>query len=98
MTENLIRIILDILVIGFIILGILWKIVTNKKSNPGNPGNPGTVDLEMIPGHAEECERRGTELTKLITNYDFVVKQISGINKNLANLWNYVRKNGTGGN
>ncbi|HEC60741.1 hypothetical protein LCGC14_0460980 [marine sediment metagenome] len=91
MNENLIRIIVDILVIVVILLGILWKIVTSKKNNPG------TVDLEMIPGHAEECGLRGTEITKLTTSYEFVVKQISGINKNLANLWDYVRKNGTGG-
>ncbi len=92
MTESLIKMIVEILLIIVILLGIIWKIVTSKKNNPG------TVDLEMIPGHADECQRRGDELTKLITNYDFVVKQISGINKNLANLWNHVRKNGTGGN
>ena len=92
MTESLIKMIVEILLIVVILLGIIWKIVTSKKNNPG------TVDLEMIPGHADECQRRGDELTKLITNYDFVVEQISGINKNLANLWNHVRKNGTGGN
>ncbi len=91
MTENLIRIIIDILLIVVIILGMLWKIVTGKKNNPG------TVDLEMIPGHADECQSRGDALTKLTTNYDFVVEQISGINTNLSNLWAYVRKNGTGG-
>jgi len=93
MNETLIRIILDILLIIVILIGILWKAVwKDKKTN-----NPGTVDLEMIPGHAEECKRRGTEITKLITNYEFVVKSVDKINKNLANLWEYVRKNGTGG-
>jgi len=91
MNETLIKMIVEILLIVVILLGIVWKIVTSKKNNPGK------VDLEMIPGHAEECKLRGTELTKLITNYEFVVKQVSGINKSLANLWNFVRKNGTGG-
>lgn len=92
MNETLIKMIIEILLIVVILLGIVWKIVTSKKNNPG------TVDLEMIPGHAEECQRRSEQLTRLITNYDFVVEQISGINKNLTNLWNHVRKNGTGGN
>jgi len=91
MNETLIRIILDILVIILIILGILWKIVATKKSNPGQ------LDLEMIPGHSQECQDRGEEITRLITNYEFVVKQVSEINKNVANLWKYVRTNGTGG-
>ena len=89
MNETLIRIILDILVIGFIILGILWKMVTKKKNNPGNQGNPGAVNLELIPGHSEECMGRGEIITKL-------VEAIKRIDKNLDNLWKHVKKNGTG--
>jgi len=91
MNETLIRMIVEILLIVVILLGIVWKIVTTKKNNPG------TADLEMIPGHSEECGRRGEEITKLITNYEHVVKSLAGIDESLANLWKYVKTNGTGG-
>lgn len=97
MNETLIRIILDILVIITIILVILWKAVAARKNGrPAEtvPVETAPINLEMIPGHAEECGRRGEEITKLVTNYEYVVKQISGINKNIDNLWKYVRKNG----
>ena len=91
MTENLIRIIVEILFIVVILLGIVWRIVITKKNNPGK------VDLEMIPGHSEECIARGDELTRLIANYEHVVKSLAGIDESLANLWRHVKTNGTGG-
>lgn len=90
MNETIVRIMLDILVIVVILLGILWKIVANKKNNPGE------VDLEMIPGHSKECQDRGEAITRLEENYKFVVKGIHEINTNVANIWKYLRKNGTG--
>lgn len=80
MNDNIIRIIVELLLVLAIIVGLLWKKVSNKK-----PGNPGKVNLEMIPGHSEECERRGTELTKL-------TEAIKRIDINLANIWTYVKK------
>ncbi len=91
MNENIIRIIVEILLILVIIMGLLWKKVSNKK-----PDNPGEVNLEMIPGHSQECQDRGEEITKLTENYKHVVGSISRIDKNVANLWKYVKKNGTG--
>lgn len=84
MNENIIRIIVEILLILVILMGLLWKKVSNKK-----PGNPGEVNLEMIPGHSEECMDRGEIITKL-------AEAIKRIDKNLDNLWKHVKKNGTG--
>lgn len=82
MNENLIRIIVEILLIIVILIGLLWKRVENKK-----PDNPGRLNLEMIPGHSEECERRGTEITK-------ITEAIKRIDENMANIWRYIKKNG----
>jgi len=86
MNEQLIGIITDILVIIVIILGILWKAVKDKKAN-------GSVDLQMIPGHSKECERRGTQLTQIIEKHKFLVESVNRTDTNISNLWNYV-KNG----
>lgn len=52
------------------------------------------IDLEMIPGHSEICQERGTEITELVTNYKFVIKEITEINTNVGNLWKHAKKNG----
>lgn len=93
MNEILIRIILDILVIILIILGILWKVVKDKKASPPNPGAP---DLEMIPGHSKECLERGEEITTLTTSYEFIVESIKRIDKTVCKIWDRVDKDGTG--
>jgi len=95
MTEILIRIILDILVIVFIILGILWKVVKGKKTNQANHPNPGTPDLEMIPGHSTECQQRGEAITKLTTSYEFLVESINRIDKTVCKIWERMDKDGT---
>ena len=91
MNENIIRIIVELILVLAIIVGLLWKKVSSKK-----PDNPGEVNLEMIPGHSEECLRRGDEITKLIENHKFLAKSITRTDTNIANLWKYVKKNGTG--
>ena len=83
MNENIIRIIVELILVLAIIVGLLWKKVSNKKAD-----NPGTVNLEMIPGQSVECMERGEELTKL-------TEAIKRIDKNLDNIWKYVKKNGT---
>jgi len=86
MNEQLIGIITDILVIIVIIVGILWKAVKDKKTN-------GSIDLQMIPGHSKECERRGIQLTQIIEKHKFLVESVNRTDTNISNLWNYV-KNG----
>ncbi len=54
------------------------------------------VDLEMIPGHSEECLERGETIIKLVANHEFVTGQIKEINTNVGNLWKHVKKNGLG--
>jgi len=83
MNENIITTIVEILLIFAIIIGLLWKRVSEKKAD-----NPGTVNLELIPGHSVECMERGEELTKL-------TEAIKRIDKNLDNIWKYVKKDGT---
>jgi len=88
MNEQLIGIITNILVIIVIILGILWKAVKDKKSN-------GKVDLEMIPGHSQECQERGETLVRLETNYENLITTVARTDKIVSSIWKHVKKNGT---
>lgn len=99
MTDTLIRIILDILVILTIIVGILWKAVKGKKKNCDDqvkPSNPGP-NLEMIPGHSKECIERGESITKLEANYEFVVGTVDRIEKKVDCIWKHLNPKDKGG-
>lgn len=73
------------LLLGF---KILEKVAEKK--------NGKKLDLEMIPGHSEECQERGDTIVKLVMNHEFVTGQIKEINTNVGNLWKHVKKNGLG--